>query len=493
MSKFISDSIYFTLSSYILQFGLFFVNIITKQILGPEQLGIWAVIQIILTYLVIVDLGVVDAGWKEIAYNHSKNDFSKTKQYLTSMFGYNIITSIFVSALIIIYAFTFRPDNFTFWGLVYLATTFPFFRVNNCFISYFRGISEFKLLSRINVISMLNNSLVGISLVYLWGLYGMYLAAFTNMVIITIIWYFVFKKNSTLSIEYKVKNYWPLLKIGLPMVIGGALFTIFRSLDLLFVNSSFGNKMLGYYNFGFSLSGYIFLIPNSLSVVLFSKFQEIYAKSELSNNQSDLLFKANQIQKIIAIYILPLLIGCVFFFSEFIIKNMANKFIAYIDLIRVIIIGIFPLALIHVPNQLLITQNKFKIYIIVSTIACIVLFVSLYASKVFFKTTPYMIAVITSIVYFLYSGALFVIAFHKLNKVIQSLSEYLMTVVYFISVSFMIININIINNMDQLIKSTIQYLCLIIFMLPIFYYFEKSTGIIAQLFKYIKNKRVSSI
>lgn len=489
MSKFTSDSIYYTLSTYVLQFALFFVNIVTKQMLGPEQLGAWAFIQIILTYLSIVDLGVVDAGWKEIAFNYSKKDPSKTQQYLSSMFGYNLVTSLSVSFFLFLYALIFVRESFIFFGIIYLGVSFPFVRINNCFISYYRAVSEFKLLSRFNIIAMLNNSLIGIVLVYFFGLYGMYSATFINIFLLSTLWFTIYKKKNKLVVDFTFKNYIPLLKIGLPLVFGGALFTVFRSLDSLYVKMIFGNEMLGFYSMGFSLAGYIFLIPNSLSVVLFSKFQDIYAKSIEKDNNLDLLEKADQIQKIIGIVILPLLIGAVFFFSDFIITSMAPKFITYIKLIQIIILGIFPLALIHVPNQLLITQNKFKEYILISTGVVFFLVISLFVGSSIFKLDTSSVAIITAISYLFYFISIYIIAFKGNKKLIYNLSSYLFTFFYFVSVSLVINSINITAHFTLFISSALNFVLFMFFLLPIFYYFDYKTGSLSKLAGIIIKKR----
>jgi O-antigen/teichoic acid export membrane protein len=287
-------------------------------------------------------------------------------------------------------------------------------------------------------------------------------------------------------LNINLKSYSPLLKIGIPLFMGGVSFTIFRSIDSLFVKHFLGNETLGYYNLGYSLAGYVFIIPNSLSVVLFSKFHEIYFSNK--NQSNTVIFKkADEIQKVLGFMILPILIGAVYFFCDFVIVKMAPKFIPNLNLIKIMVLGIFPLSLIHVPNQLLITQNKFKYYILVGLGSNIFLISCLFGIRIYFNIGPSLVAIITSISYGVYFIVLYIVVFHKTHKWLLTVVCYILFYAYFVCVAVIISNLNLFENYQLLYRVILNFILFMFSMIPFLFYFESRIKLIKKtLTPYLK-------
>ena len=59
--KILEDATFFISATYIAQLGTFVTGIITRRFLGPTNTGIWSLMIILMSYLPVIQLGLIDA------------------------------------------------------------------------------------------------------------------------------------------------------------------------------------------------------------------------------------------------------------------------------------------------------------------------------------------------------------------------------------------------------------------------------------------------
>lgn len=81
----------------------------------------------------------------------------------------------------------------------------------------------------------------------------------------------------------------PALKLGVPLTIVPVLFTIFQSIDRWLVARVVSGSDLGYYGFGVAIGMSLNMVPNTLAVVLYTRFIERFGATGNARSAEPLL------------------------------------------------------------------------------------------------------------------------------------------------------------------------------------------------------------
>src|SRR5699024_2325706 len=84
----------------------FIVGILTRNILGPDQYGIWVTISLIFTFSPLFHLGILNAMNREVPFYQAKNDEERVSKIRGSVFTYIIIISVLTTFIFLMLSFS---------------------------------------------------------------------------------------------------------------------------------------------------------------------------------------------------------------------------------------------------------------------------------------------------------------------------------------------------------------------------------------------------
>lgn len=307
--------------------------------LSPIEFGVYNFIYIWLGYANYTDLGINNGSLYFSSQEAGKGNLSDSKSIINN--GYSAVLYIGLTIFVISFSFSFFSFNFLddyrnllrICALAVIATMiFNFLQVE------MRVKENFLLISISMVLATFFSFLFSI-------IFGMYiterliewmLLSWVLGIVFSIIFLFFYSKLSP-SIFIKYEDIKKLLNQGVPMTIIPIFIVIFIGIDRWILISLAEPIKLGFYALGCTIGyGMIFMIPNAVGVVLFSKFlrntgQEINAGIEKS-------LEALMITSLIICSLMPLLLGI----SILTLPYLLNYFFpAYLDGLNLIIIVLF--------------------------------------------------------------------------------------------------------------------------------------------------------
>lgn len=205
-------------------------------------------------------------------------------------------------------------------------------------------------------------------------------------------------------------------KIGLAMVLGNYINTLFVSVDKQFVKWFFGNQEFAYYSFGMSMQSLMTVFIVSIAQPLFPAMAQGKFKDEEYNNIKELLI------------IFGSLSGCAYFAVSIIVKLFIQKYTRSLDVVGVYFV-VFPAM--AVVNCLYI--NLYKIKGIMKTYIqtlCGILVLSIVLNTIFvFAVGKFTgVAIATTITYYIW----FLIGFKQFKLLKFTIKDFVYLIVYVI-------------------------------------------------------------
>lgn len=409
MSKVVSNTFYYTVGIYALQVVLFFFNLHLRQLLGPENLGVWAFLNIVLTYLVMTDFGVMQVVLIRMSSAYHEGRSEDMRWHMETGLGFSLFNGFVVSASVVLYGVVAYAGNPVYLcGFLYLAGTFLLMRISNSLVYLFRARGEFKILTAFNALSMIVWVGLGILMVSFYDIFGLYLSTFISLGLGLLFLLSIFLRNEIWRPRFRPGEWAQYLAPALMFFSGSLISNAIRFTDSLWIRYTLNDESLGYYTIGFTFAGYVWVTIDSASMVILNHLQQVKATT---HSEEATIRSADRIMLMLSVVILPLLIASITAAAQITIPILANKFESKIALVVFMTAMVFPLALAHIPVQLLQVFGKLRAYAIASAIS-LVLMVVLLVGVSRGSLSLMSVAVVSAITYTLYFTLLY-FACHK--------------------------------------------------------------------------------
>ena len=349
----------YTAATYVVQVITLVIALVTKRWLGPVNVGVWASLILLTTYLGLAQLRITDAAQKEIAYRRGKGEEDIAALLRDVMFTVWLAVSAVLGAGVVAAAWLLpsmgSPDRRL--GLALVGALFPITQLLVCYTVMFRCHKRFELLSRTLVLVAVANAVLQLPLTFFWGFPGYLLAYVLANVFHFVYWRLVARDHDTTA--FHLRWHWPtlrrLLEVGVPMQVGGVVTTLFRSLDQVLLVGRMGPAALGLYSIGVSVNTFVYSVPNAVSIVTFPNFQERYGQTGSRSALRDLIVIPVQAM---AFVVLPAAVGGAYLLLPPLVRHVLPQFVAGIAAAQILLMGTFALSLNHMPGQFLITVDR---------------------------------------------------------------------------------------------------------------------------------------
>lgn len=261
------------------------VGFLNMRWLGPELLGIWQSLNILVSYMPIVQLGIQSGLNLELPIALGQKDERKAMQLVASGFKYAIFLSILLLIISII-VFTIllyrRTDLKTLYGFIAVSITI----INSCyqlhFIATYRSANAFDKLTKIYWVDILVTILL-VYLIYRYHYYGLLIFyVVKNVVHTTLMWYFAPYRH--ICPVFNKESFVILLKRGLFMTIFNEIKGIVESFPRVILLHLGGVVQVGLFNPALTIGTMMNLIPSQISQFLHPQFGYKYGQTKCAKD-----------------------------------------------------------------------------------------------------------------------------------------------------------------------------------------------------------------
>lgn len=369
-SSLVRDASGFMAATYISQVLAFGIGVVTKGLLGPEDLGTWTLLMAVLSFLGLLEFGVIQAANKEIAYALSKGDEQAAERYKRAQFSAVALTSVLGATALALYALWFPSDRHALTiGLIAIALMLPISQLQLGQVSIYWANHRFAATSLLIIVETVLGGTVGLILVWRFGLAGQITSFFLILLVKlgSLAWQARGHTPLRVAFSWDVDATRHLLRIGIPLFLINLSNVLKLSGTVFLISHFFDTQSVGFYSLALSVQNFIYWTPNAFSVVMFPRFQSRYAGS---NDQAGAL-RSFLVKPIVglAFFLLPLLLSAAYFIVPALIEHALPAYAPSIAILAVMLPGTFFLALEHMPAQFLTTTNRLWERVVISLLS----------------------------------------------------------------------------------------------------------------------------
>ena len=343
----------------------FFVGLFSAKILGPENLGISAAIGFIFAYSVLLQFGSTDGMHLRVydLYKRGTKYQTLKRYYVNTSFTFiNLILS-FVFIILLFYLSIFKDSSYVIWVGIIVNILISYFYQYSLYLQLIaRYDYDFKTIYKIQVIDYLFKSALTVGFVYYFELLGLFIGLFLGNLFTVII--------STKYIKYQFKWFFNkklfkrMIVLGFPILLIGAVLTVFQTIDRWFILSYFNTKSLGYFTIIFTFSSMLLVVPIKILSVVIQYFREFHAKSK-----DNCIIYLGMIE---LMFIFTVLNGVLVLLTQefifYLFKYYLYKYQLSYEIVKPMLSSTYFMGLFHIISSYFVIINK-KIYTIMSMIA----------------------------------------------------------------------------------------------------------------------------
>lgn len=478
------DSARYVSSSTVAQAFDLVTGIISRRLLGPSLMGVWAFCQVLINYAKYSALGTTDAVTRDIPYYLAKGDRERAVELQNLVWTFTLFTSFLAAGGLWVYtSFNANRHETFFRGALWLTGLIIIFqRANNLLISFLRAHKNFKLISREVIYSSVLNLTLVAGLTWGFGLYG-YLAAAILSFLGNILFIQYFARFS-LRFSFNFEKLKPVLALGVPLLINGVLTGFFLSLDKVFITKNLGFEALGLYSIALMAQNYFISLPNMIGIVLYPYYQEQYARHESAESLNHYVY--DPMFALLGLLMIPL--GLIWILAPLLVQWLLPKFMGGIPALKILLAVSFFRVLTAMPTSFLITLRKEYLLIPLNLIAVLFAVIFFSISLKYYPTLE-CAAFSTGCVYFTQFAASLACAVHlKLSaaKAIKFMAA---------SLTILCLGALLLTGLDHWDPglplwaiSALRTGIFLVFMLPVLFFTEKETGALSLMKKYIYSR-----
>ncbi len=328
-------------------------GILSRNYLGPAQMGIWATLQLILTYSSYSALGTSAGIARQVPFHLGKKEEDKAAEIKNLVFTYQTSLAFITSVGMLLFAAFFREklDPSLFWGLIAASALLILQRINGIQISVLRAYKKFDVASRLTFWSAVVNLLLVALLAPTLQFMGFVIAMIFSFVfnILYCSHYFNFGFRILWNPELK-----KILAFAFPLMAFGFAESFFKTLDKLVIVKLLGFQELGYYTVAIMFSTFLSQIPNSFGIVMIPHFEEKYGKNE--NAQDILPYLEKSLSGIS--YAMMVLVGMAWIATPFLVAALMPEYISGILAAKYLVLASFFVALTMPYSTVIVTLRK---------------------------------------------------------------------------------------------------------------------------------------
>lgn len=472
-----------TFARYCSQAIGFFTSIGMRRFLGPFYTGVWSIFKIISDYSSYLSMGVTEGAGYEIPFNLGQDNRVKAERVKDLAFSFIFLSSLAASLILLVSAIVLRhryPAEVV-AGLFILSVYIILDRLCGYYMLLLRARNNFNALSKSIIFDAAINLILVLLLVRNYKIYGLYLAIMVISVLNIIFMHMLVRYKINFSLNFSGLP--ALIKVGFPITVIGFLDGILVSIDRIMITKMIGVIFVGYYSISIMAKNYIAKL-SSFGTVLYPYILKDYGKRQ---DMEDIKKYAIIPPKVNA-YILPLLLGLIFFIAPVLIKLVLPKFIPGILAIQILLIDMFFRSCSPQAAHFLVVIKQYR-KIVITMAICIVL--STVGDYILIKKGfgIYGVAWVTSVsslIYFLLLQIFSLRYFMKLKAITLFILEIIAPFIYSLAIIFLLeFYVKVYSAYAEVIIKSVLFIGA---MLPLLVYINRKTNVIHHVLNIYKKR-----
>jgi len=369
--------IFYSGGSIVKAFAQLVVVFIIAKYISPNDLGIWASINLIVTYSMFLQAGLISGLNLELPHAYGSGDEIVAKEMAANVQTFTLISAIVVFIIGISFFLFYPFSNVKFkYGLLGITLFIMLSYYQNYLMTTFRSKNSFIKLSLIQFIDAFVN-LTTLVLVVYFAYFGMVLKA-VIVVFISVLFLHYFRPIKV-GISLNKSTLIKLLKVGLP-IFGLYYFeSICGTADKLLLFRFSGLTDVGLYSFGFYSFTVFSLISTSIANYIYPRMSYNYGKNKDKTALWNYVTKVTLILFLIQIplaivgyYLIPIVVTP--FFPKYILSIPTMNILLFAGVIKSCVIGVNALWSMKAWKYMIIYQVSNAISLVVLPFFGIVLF-----------------------------------------------------------------------------------------------------------------------
>ena len=272
--------IIFTVSALAMSLVTMLANLVTIRWISPELMGIWNAYFIFVTYIYLMQLGVINGLSRELPFflGKKKNNIAiGIAQTSLSVVGViTFLTIVFGSFFLIYFNSVKNVSNEVFFTAVSIVILMAVQFYTNYLLSTFRSNNSFLDLSKIYIVLcvvILGSLILVKNYGYLGHVARMPLIAFTQLLLLHL-----YRPLRIVS-KFRLKFFKLLTSTGIPLFVFGYLTGIANTFNRLIILQLGTTLEMGLYSPAIAINTVMRLIPVTLSQYFYPKFSYIAGQS----------------------------------------------------------------------------------------------------------------------------------------------------------------------------------------------------------------------
>lgn len=285
---------------------------------GPNLMGVYNFLQLLVTYAPLLALGVYNGLNRELPFSIGKGNHEEAGRLVAvSLYVCCLICFVaIIGMLLAAFGAWSTGNSLWFWGLGVFAAVLPLTLYRIHLEVTFRTSHDFNWLSMVKLItSMAGLALIPLMYIDSWGgLLGR--AALMALLGVGFLW---IKRPFRVYPMWDISTFRRLISVGLPIFIVGCLYLLFTSMDRLIITSEMNLVALGVYTPALLILQGMLILPGSVAQVIYPRAAERYGREGTINKLLPVLFMPLPIMLIIQ---LPFVLLGWFYMDEIIMRFM---------------------------------------------------------------------------------------------------------------------------------------------------------------------------
>jgi O-antigen/teichoic acid export membrane protein len=340
----------------------FFQSYLVARALGPKDFGIWATLLLVVSYAPILCLGTLESLLKQVPYYLGRNDLPRTHEIESTVLGSLVLSAVLVVVLALLtpLVLPFTSFNVEVWLTIMVLATIAINYFSSFFYLRFSAYENFKMTGAMDAVRAACAFVFVGGLGWVWGLRGVAVGYLLHEIaMFVIISGLNISQHGRPGISFRKESILQAIRVGLPISLLWWVLTLTASLDRLVLGGMLGATVVGYYAFGISLAGMLFLVPTVVGRVLYPRVNKhVGANANVESMKRVVLAPTLALGTLLINTQIGLLICVPFIYNVLLPKYRPGLFAG-----QILILGLYGYCLFRNAANYLIAANQERLFL----------------------------------------------------------------------------------------------------------------------------------
>ena len=321
------------------------------KLLSPEQYGLWTLLGVIPGYAAYLHLGAQHSMRFLIPYYKSLDDTTRVTTMKETVFSASLCLTGLASIVLLLAALLPNLSMDVRLGLATMAIFIILQCIQEYYISLLKADERFPLLARSFYVQTTVSFVFTVVLLLLFKLHGLYLSILLTFTVIVFFLRANYSAGIRLSFRYSVFR--ELVVRGFPIMVADLAVELLSTSDRLVISGLLGRREMGYYGIATIVFGFLLQIPGTTREIMEPRMMR-----QVAHHGEDEITAEYLLKPIVnTAYLLPFLIGPVFFGLPVLIPLVLPRYSPAIVPTQILVFGIYFMALSYAPRMFIVARN----------------------------------------------------------------------------------------------------------------------------------------